>query len=70
MINFLSPIYLHFLMILVCDVIDGIHECVIVKTVVTVFLEPDEDPTEVRRKILDGFNAAFNDGTFFEALPN
>jgi len=53
-----------------CETGDKSSECVLIRTVVTVYLEPDEDPLKTRRDIVNGFNEALNDGSFFKALPN
>jgi len=44
--------------------------CIIMKTVVTLFLEPDDDPDTVRADIVSGFLDAFDNGSFMKILTN
>lgn len=53
-----------------CDPVDGNNECVIMKTVVTVFLDDEESPEKMRDLILDGFNAAIDNGSLLGLLWN
>ena len=63
----LSLTFLLFLY-LVCDPVIENHVCVVVQTVVIVFLDEGEDQEEIRSLILSGFNEAINDGSFYAAL--
>jgi len=52
----------------VCDPVNGTDECIIIKTVVTLFRGVDENADEIRSSIVKEFNDAINDGTFFTVL--
>ena len=58
------------LSITVCDPPDSAHECVLIKTVITVFLHPEDNPDQLNDQIVDVFNNAIADGTLFRLISN
>lgn len=51
-----------------CDASVDNHNCVIIKTVITVFIDEDENADRVRDDVFDGFNQALSDGSFLDLL--
>jgi len=67
-----SPVILNDVFDSVCSsppASDEDERCVLISSIVTVFLDPGEDPEEVRLLIVTGLRQAFLDGSFVEAIP-
>jgi len=44
--------------------------CVVIRSIVTVFADRDEDPAEIEDLVVNGLLLSFSDGSFQDALPN
>lgn len=53
----------------VCDPLGTIDRCVIVKSVVTLSYQNGADASEIRRVVVEGFNEAMENGSFYSAIP-
>mmetsp|Transcript_22664 Transcript_22664/g.34060 ORF Transcript_22664/g.34060 Transcript_22664/m.34060 type:complete len:121 (+) Transcript_22664:336-698(+) len=64
------PVFVESAITIQCRPPQNDDTCVIIRSVITLFADRDENPDDIEQIILNGIDESFNSGSFFDALPS